>query len=150
MLVLLIAASAAGGGDAAEIGRLRARSNNAIAAHRVADVRALFADDYTALPGSSGRPFSAEQTADRLAAAFADPDFVTYVRTPRRIRVAASGKRAAETGRWLGRWRKADGEMRLTGIYQATWVPRAGGWRLLNESFVTLDCTGSRDCPRID
>ena len=149
MLAFVLAAAVAGG-DAGEIGRLRAESNAAIAGHRAADVRRLFADDYTAFPGSSGRPVSADQTEQRLAAAFADPTFVTYVRTPKRIVVAASGKRAAETGTWLGLWRKRDGEMRLTGLYQATWVPREGGWRLLNESFVTLRCAGSESCPEVE
>lgn len=149
MLAFLLAAAAAGG-DAGEIRRLRAQSNAAIASHRAGEVRRLFAAEYTAFPGSSGRPVSAEQTEQRLAAAFADPTFVTYVRTPKRIAVAASGRRAAETGSWLGLWRKSDGEMRLTGLYQATWAPGDGGWRLLNESFVTLRCTGSRSCPEVD
>jgi type II secretory pathway pseudopilin PulG len=149
MLALLLAAVAISG-DAGEIRRLRAQSNAAIAAHRAGDSRRLFADEYTALPGSSGRPLTAEQTEQRLAAAFADPGFVTYVRTPRRVEIAASGKRAAETGIWIGRWRKSDGEMRLTGIYQATWVPRPDGWRLLNESFATLRCTGSKACGEVD
>jgi ketosteroid isomerase-like protein len=150
MLALALAAAAASGGDAAEIRRLRAQSNAAIAGHRAAEVRRLFADDYTALPGSSGRPLSADQAEARLAAAFADPSFVAYVRTPKRIAIATSGKRAAETGLWLGLWRKSDGEMRLSGAYLATWVPRDGDWRLLNETFVTLRCTGSRSCPEVD
>jgi hypothetical protein len=149
MLALLLAAAAAGE-DIDSIRSLRARSNAALAAHRVEDLRPLLTEGYTAFPGSSGRPFTAEQLEQRLASAFADPTFATYVRTPKRIVVAASGKRAAETGTWLGLWRKSDGEMRLTGIYQATWVPRDGGWRLLNESFVTLRCTGSRACTEID
>ena len=149
MLVLVFMAAAAGG-EADEIRRLRAQSNAAIAAHRLDEVRPLFADDYTGLPGSFGRPLSAEQTAVRLHSAFLDPSFVTYIRTPKRVVVAASGKRAAETGTWLGLWRKSDGEMRLSGIYQATWIPRDGGWRLLNESFVTLRCTGSEACPKVD
>jgi ketosteroid isomerase-like protein len=148
MLALLAAAAmSAAVGD---IRALRAQSNAAIAAHRAEGVRRLLTDDYTALPGSSGRPLTAAQTESRLAVAFADPTFITYVRTPTRIVVAASGKRAAETGTWIGRWNNMDGEMRLTGIYQATWVPSGGGWRLLNESFVTLRCTGSRSCPEVE
>lgn len=150
MLAFLLAAAAAQGGDSAEIRRMRAQSNAAIAAHRADDAGRFFTPDYTALPGSSGRPVSAEQTVSRFAAAFADPGFVTYVRTPKRIVLAGSGKRAAESGVWLGLWHKQDGEMRLTGVYQATWVPREGSWRLLNESFVTLRCTGSRACPEVD
>ena len=150
ILAVLFGAAAAAGGDAAEIRGLRARSNAALSAHRVDDLRPLLTEDYTAFPGSSGRPFSAAQTEGRLAAAFADPSFVTYIRTPGQIIVASSGKRAAETGTWLGLWRKADGEMRLTGVYQATWVPRGDGWQLLNESFVTVGCTGSRACREVD
>ncbi len=150
MLALLLLAAAVSGGDLGEIRRLRAQSNAAIAAHRAGEVRRLFAEGYTALPGSSGRPLTAEQTERRLAETFADRSFVTFVRTPMRITVAASRKRAAETGTWLGLWLKPDGRMRLTGIYQATWVPRPGGWRLLNESFVTLRCTGSKECPQLD
>jgi ketosteroid isomerase-like protein len=148
ILALLLAASAVA--DVEAIRDLRERSNAAIAAHRAEDLRPLLAEGYTALPGSSGRPFTAEASLDRLSAAFADPAFVTYVRTPRRIVVASSGKRAAESGTWVGRWNEKDGEMRLTGIYQATWVPKDGGWRLLNESFVTLRCTGSRLCSGVD
>jgi hypothetical protein len=150
MLAFLLAAATAAGGDAGEIRGLRAQSNAAIAGHRAGDVRRLFTDDYTALPGSSGRPLTAGQSEQRLAAAFADPTFVTYVRTPKRVLVASSHKRAAETGDWIGQWRKPDGTMRLTGVYQATWVPGPGGWRLLNESFVTLRCTGSRECAEVD
>ena len=150
MLALLLLAAAVAGGDSGEIRRLRAQSNAAFAAHRADEVRRLFAEGYTALPGSSGRPLTAEQTERRLAEVFADRSFVTFVRTPMRITIAASGKRAAETGTWLGLWRKPDGRMRLTGLYLATWVPRPGGWRLLNESFVTLRCTGSKDCPQVD
>jgi ketosteroid isomerase-like protein len=148
ILALLLAASSVADVDA--IRALGARSNAAIAAHRAEDLRPLFAEGYTALPGSSGRPFTADATLDRLATAFADPTFIAYVRTPRRIVVASSGKRAAETGTWVGRWNNRDGAMRLSGVYQATWVPRDGGWRLLNESFVTLRCTGSEACSGVE
>ena len=67
-----------------------------------------------------------------------------------KVAVGAAGKRAAETGTWVGNWRKPDGEMRLTGVYQAMWVPTAAGWRMRNESFVTLACTGSAACADYD
>jgi hypothetical protein len=148
--LLVLLASAVEGDDAIEIKRLRAQSNAAIAAHRPEEVRRLLDDDYTALPGSSGRPLGADQTEKRLAATFADPSFVKYVRAPDWVYVTRSGKRAAETGSWYGEWRKPDGTLRLWGIYQATWVPRAGSWRLLNESFITLRCGGSTACPEVD
>ena len=149
MLTLLLA-SLVTSEDVAEIRRLRAQSNAAIAAHRPAEVRRLLDDDYTGLPGSSGRPLDADQTERRLAAAFADPTFVKYVRIPDWVYVTSSRKRAAEIGDWYGVWRKPDGTMRVAGIYQATWVPDGKSWRLLNESFVTLRCGGSKACSEVD
>jgi ketosteroid isomerase-like protein len=150
-MLLMIAAAAAShvSADIAAIRLQRARSNGAIAAHRFEDMAPLLMADYTLLPGSLGTPLQGEAAARRLAAGFAGPGFVTYVRTPKTIRIAANGRRASETGAWIGTWRKADGEMRLTGIYQAMWVPFEGGWRLQNESFVSLRCTGSRECAEV-
>jgi ketosteroid isomerase-like protein len=150
VLALLAVAAAAAASPTEQIKDGRARSNAAIAAHDFEAMRPLLADGYTILPGSSGRPIGADELGRRLASTYADPTFVTYVRTPGRIAVSRSGKRAAETGRWVGRWRKPDGEMRLSGVYQAVWVPTSRGWRLLNESFVTLACTGSRACSEVD
>ncbi len=132
---------------AATIRGLRARYNDAIAAHDMAAIRPLLEPDYVVLPGSSGVPLDAGKLGVRL---FADPTLITYVRTPRRVTISGSGKRAAETGSWTGIWRKPDGLMRLTGIYQAMWVPSAGTWRLRNESFVSLSCSGSSACPQVD
>lgn len=124
----------------------RAASNAAIAAHDLAGMRAVLSPDYTVLPGSSGLPSRLADFDARIGATFGDPAFVTYIRTPERVVVAGSGKRAAESGSWVGVWRKPDGEMRLSGVYQATWMPTAKGWRLLNESFVSLACSGSSAC----
>ena len=134
----------------AAIRAARAQSNAAIAAHDYDAMRRFFLPDYTILPGSSGAPLDAEANRRRIMPTFADPGFVTYVRTPERVRISGNGKRAAETGRWVGLWQKPDGAMRLSGIYQATWMPAADGWRLKNESFVSLRCTGSRACGEVD
>lgn len=130
----------------AEIRALRAQSNAAIAAHDAAGMKALFLPDATILPGANGAALGMDGFDARIGATFADPTFVSYVRLPDTIAVAKSGRRAAETGRWVGIWRKPDGDMRVTGVYQAMWLPTSVGWRLKNESFVTLACTGSRDC----
>lgn len=129
-----------------EIRATRARSNAAIAAHDVAGMRAAFRPDAVVLPGSSGLPFGMDGFDARMGAAFADPTFIAWVRTPAIISIGTGGKRAAETGTWVGTWRKPDGEMRVTGVYQAMWLPGPEGWRIRNESFVTLDCTGSKEC----
>lgn len=134
----------------AEIRAMRAQSNAAIAAHDYRRMEPLLAPDFTVLPGSLGSPLGKDLFGQRLSDTFRDPTFVTYVRTPGRISVSSSRKRAAEIGTWVGRWRKPDGEMRLTGVYQAMWVPLGGRWRLKNESFVTLRCSGSRSCADVD
>ena len=150
MLLLMMAALAGPAADVQAIRRERARSNAAIAAHRYDDMRPIQLPDYALLPGSLGKPLQGEEIGRRISTGFSDPTFVTYVRTPGRIVIASNRKRAAETGTWVGLWRKPDGEMRLSGIYQAMWVPADGGWRLQNESFVTLRCTGSRACSSVD
>ena len=137
-------------GVAARIRALRAQSNAAIAAHDFEGMRQFFVDEYTILPGSSGASFDIAAFRRRIAPTFADPTFVTYVRTPDRIIVGGSGKRAAETGRWVGTWRTPQGELRLSGIYQAMWVPTPAGWRLKNESFVSLRCVGGDRCAELD
>ena len=134
----------------AEIRAMRAQSNAAIAAHDYSRMEPLLAPDFTVLPGSLGSPLGKDLFGERLSETFRDPTFVTYVRTPGRISVSSSRKRAVEIGTWVGRWRKRDGEMRLSGVYQAMWVPLGGRWRLKNESFVTLRCVGSRSCPDVD
>jgi len=131
----------------AEIRAIRDRYNRAIGARDMAAIRSLLEPDYVVLPGSSGVALDAGQLSARL---FADRTLITYVRKPGRITISRSGKRAAETGSWTGLWLKPDGVMRLTGIYQAMWVPSAGTWRLKNESFVSLRCRGSRSCPDVD
>ena len=145
-LAALIAIGAAPLADGAQIRGLRAQSNAAVAAHDYAAMRRFFLPDYTIFPGSSGRPFTADEMGQRIAGDFSDPGFVTYVRTPGRITISDRRLRAAEIGRWVGRWRKSDGNMTVSGVYQATWNPTPAGWRLKNESFVTLACRGSRAC----
>lgn len=149
MIAAMTAASPAASPEA-EIRAARARSNAAIAAHDVAAMKALFVPDAVILPGSSGAALSMDGFDARIGATFADPEFVRYVRTPTEVTVARSGRRAAETGRWVGEWRKPDGALRLTGVYQAMWVPTPAGWRIRNESFVTLACTGSAACGTLD
>jgi ketosteroid isomerase-like protein len=129
----------------------RADYNAAIAAHDAVRLRAFLVDDYHLILGSSGNVDSGADAATRGYAdeEFRDPTFVTYRRTPTSIRVAMSGKRVAETGRFEGIWRKPDGIMRKTGIYLAMWVPSAGTWRLKSEAFVTLACTGSAACSEV-
>ena len=147
-LLALSAIAATPPGDIAQIRSLRGQSNAAIAAHDYPGMRRFFLPDYTIFPGSSGRPFTADELGQRIGGEFSDPEFVTYVRVPTRIVISDRRVRAAEAGRWTGTWRKAGGTMVVSGIYQATWNPTPAGWRLKNESFVTLACRGNRDCAK--
>jgi Domain of unknown function (DUF4440) len=126
----------------------RAESNAAVAAHDVSRLRSVLEDDYHGIQGTSGALDSGGEATARSYGEeeFKDPTFVTYRRTPESIVAAQSGKRVAESGRWVGIWRKPDGTMRKTGIYLAMWVPSGDTWRLKSESFVTLACTGSAAC----
>jgi hypothetical protein len=146
---MLLAALLLAGAPATPEGAIRAeraRLNAAIAAHDWEAMKPSFLPDYTILPGSSGRPFDVTAFGARIGASFADPTFVTFVRTPEQIRISKNGKRASETGRWVGTWRKPDGIMRLTGTYLGTWEPSAAGWKLKNEAYVSLACSGSKAC----
>jgi hypothetical protein len=129
---------------------LRAQSNAAIAAHDAVRLRPLLDDAYHGIQGTSGDLDSGgEATAQSYAdEEFKDSTFVAYRRTPETIKIAGSGKRIAESGRWEGVWRKADGVMRKTGVYLAMWVPVGDTWRLKSESFVTLACRGSAVCQK--
>jgi Domain of unknown function (DUF4440) len=129
---------------------LRTESNAAIAAHDVARLRGVLDDDYHGIQGTSGALDSGGEATARSYGEeeFRDPTFVTYRRKPESIVAAQSGKRIAETGHWVGIWRKSDGPMRKTGIYLAMWIPSGSTWRLKSESFVTLSCTGSADCKK--
>lgn len=119
----------------AEIRALRARSNAAIAARDIAAMKALFLPDATVLPAASGAPQGMGGFDARMARAFADPDFLGWERLPDRVLIAESGERAAESGRWTGRWR----DRTSGGVYQTMWERTADGWRIRNESFVALD-----------
>jgi Domain of unknown function (DUF4440) len=129
---------------------LRSESNAAIAAHDVARLRGVLDDDYHGIQGTTGELDSGGEATARSYGdeEFKDPTFVTYRRTPGSIVMAQSGKRIAETGRWVGIWRKPDGTMRKTGIYLAMWIPSGATWRVKSESFVTLSCIGSADCKK--
>ena len=74
----------------------------------------------------------------------ADPADYGEFRVPERFRLGSAASRIAETGHWTGRRNKPDGRMIETGVYQALWGLRDGEWKLVNESFVTLTCTGRR------
>jgi ketosteroid isomerase-like protein len=126
----------------------RTESNAAIAAHDAVRLRSVLADNYLGIQGTSGDLDSGgEATAKSYAdIEFKDASFGTYRRTPDTLQLAGSGKRIAESGHWVGIWRKPDGTMRKSGVYLARWVRVENQWRLRSELFITLGCFGSVEC----
>jgi hypothetical protein len=124
----------------------RSTYNVAISARNLPAIEHLLAPGYVVLPGLTGTPLSREGLLSLFAKDFRDPSFITYTRVPERFQRSRSSKRIAETGHWIGSWKKSDGQMTETGIYQAFWARQGDGWKLINESFVTLQCAGSREC----
>jgi len=141
-----VASRAAQESDAAAIRARRAASNAAIENRDLAGIAATLTDDVVVV-ASSGTVFrGTEMETEGFAAAFEDPEFITYVRTPTSVQVAEDHRFAAERGEWVGSWRRADGRMELRGTYQAQWQKREGQWLIRAELFVALACSGSAAC----
>ena len=69
-----------------------------------------------------------------VQAQFADPSFITYVRTTESVTLDAEGARAAETGTWVATWKDATS----SGPYLAVWKKSVGQWVIESETFVTV------------
>ena len=113
----------------------RKLTNRLIAAQDAARLRPHLTDDMLLIAGDGALIQGADAVVSAFASQFADPAFVAYVRTTETVEVAADGHRAAETGRWVGRW-KPDTEM--SGVYMAAWRESRGQWLLERELYVTL------------
>ena len=129
---------------------LRRDYNVAMAARDMTPMMSLFDPDYHMIRGASG---VAVAGAESIGAALKDdlakdPGFVDYERITAQVDIGTGGRRAAEQGRWVGRWTEPDGKMELTGVYLAMWVKTDGRWTVKSEAFVALKCVGSAACSR--
>jgi ketosteroid isomerase-like protein len=116
---------------------IRARrrlTNKLIAAHEAARLRPFFAADVKLIVGDGALILGVEAVIEAFAGQFADPDFVTYVRTPETVELDQAGERAAERGRWVADWKGAD----MAGAYLAVWRKSHGQWVIESELYVTL------------
>jgi ketosteroid isomerase-like protein len=133
-------------GDEKAIRRLRADFNRAIASHELSALPKFWREDIHITTGI-GRQLSGRDAARAaFEAIFADTTFIAYTRTPDRVELNATGARAAESGHWLGQWRKPDGTMEWRGTYLAMWRKENGQWLIQSELFVSLRCSGSKEC----
>lgn len=145
-VVLLHASGAQTNREQQEIRRLRAEFNRAIAAHDAAGLPKFWREDLHVTTGVGRHLTGSAAVRAAFETIFADPTFVAYTRTPDKIELSAASIRAAESGRWLGEWKKPDGKMEWGGTYLAMWRKENNQWRLQSELYVSLKCTGSREC----
>ena len=134
------------GADEQTIRRLRADFNRAIAARDVGALPKFWREDVHVTTGVGRLLSGRDAVRAAFEAIFADETFITYTRTPARVELSASGVRAAESGRWLGLWKKPDGTMEWRGTYLAMWRKEDGQWLIQSELFVSLRCSGSKEC----
>jgi ketosteroid isomerase-like protein len=113
----------------------RKLTNRLIAAHDAARLRPHFADDMLLIAGDGAPILGADAVLAAFASQFADPAFVAYVRTTDTVELADDGHRAAETGRWIGRWKHG---VEMGGSYLAAWRESRGQWLLERELYITL------------
>ncbi len=145
-IVLLHVSGAQTNREQQEIRRLRAEFNRAIAAHDAAGLPKFWREDLHVTTGVGKQLTGSAAVRAAFETIFADPGFVTYTRTPDKIELSASGARAAESGHWRGEWKKPDGKMEWRGTYLAMWRKENNQWLLQSELYVSLKCTGSREC----
>jgi ketosteroid isomerase-like protein len=113
----------------------RKLTNRLIAAHEAGRLRPHMTDDMLLIVGDGDLIRGADAVVAAFASQFADPAFVAYVRTAETVELADDGRRAAETGRWVGKWR---GGVEMSGVYMAAWRENRGQWLLERELYVTL------------
>src|SRR4051812_16545191 len=113
----------------------RKLTNRLIAAHDAGRLRPHLTDDMLLIVGDGGLIQGADAVVAAFAAQFADPGFIAYVRTTDTVALADDGRRAAETGRWIGSWK---GGVEMSGVYMAAWREARGQWLLERELYVTL------------
>ena len=120
---------------------IRARrrlTNKLIAEHASARLRPFFDPAATVIAGNGAMMQGADAILDAFAAQFAEAGFISYARETETIEIDDAGERAAERGRWTGRWRRTHGEQALTGVYLAVWKKVTGQWVIESELYVTL------------
>ena len=122
---------------------IRARrklTNRLIAAHDALRLRPHLTDDILVIVGDGDLIQGADAVVAAFARQFADPGFIDYLRTTETVELAHDGRRAAETGRWVGRWK---GGVEMSGTYMASWRENRGQWLLERELYVTLKAPSS-------
>jgi hypothetical protein len=112
----------------------RRLTNKLIAAKDASRLRPFFATATQVIVGDGDLILGVDAVIDAFAGQFRDPDFIDYVRTPELIEPDEAETRAAERGRWVGRWKGHE----MAGTYLACWKKVTGQWVIESELYVTL------------
>jgi ketosteroid isomerase-like protein len=113
----------------------RKLTNRLIDMHYAQRLRPHLTDDMLLIVGAGDLIQGADAVVSAFVGQFADPAFVTYVRTTDTVELAVGDRRAAETGRWVGTWK---GGIEMSGVYMAAWRESRGQWLLERELYITL------------
>lgn len=122
----------------------RAIFNDALVHRNLSTIDDILHADYLVMPSFSTDCVDKAGILGAYKNYFADPDFITFVRTPERVVLGFDRCCAAETGDWEGRWKPdSDGNGNRSGVYQAEWrLSPKQGWKLMRENYVLL-----KSCP---
>ena len=112
--------------EARAIRELRAASNLAIERGDLAAIASTLSPDSVLVAGNGSVESGIETIKKGWAEEFADPGYIRYARTPKRVEVADGGARAAESGTWMGMFDRSGGQARPHGTYFVHWVHAAG------------------------
>ena len=127
-------------GEETAIRGQRSAFNDALVHRDLSAIDNVLHADYLVMPSFATNCVDKPAILDVYKSYFADPDFVTFERTPDRILIGGNQRCAAETGGWAGLWKSDSGGKRnRSGIYQAEWRLSERGWKLMRESYVLLD-----------
>ena len=117
---------------------IRARrrlTNKLIAAKDAQRLAPFFTPDAVLIAGDGATLLGRTSIIEAFAGQFADRAFIAYARETDRVSLDPAGERAAEHGRWTGRW---EGGNTMSGDYLAVWRRVTGQWVIERELYVTL------------
>lgn len=145
-LIALMLPAAKQPDDITAIRALRGASNAAIARHDAEGIIAVMRDDVKVIVSDNIVTSDRDAVLARFRSTFADPNFITFVRTPRQVELNTDRTTASEAGQWTGRWHTDCGERSVSGRYLARWIRGKDGWQIASELFIPLHRKG--DCPK--
>ena len=99
--------------------------------------------------GDGGMHIGRGSNVEAYKSMFADPTFVSGLRTPERIDVGVSSdgvNQAAESGGWLWRFLRNGTQVDIGGRYLVFWRKTESGWKILQETYVTTACPDAQLC----